>query len=385
MQILHSSLPICCLSRQNGICSGDALLQVNLTSMQLTLFRNQALNRISSNRLLQHILYWVFYVSFFGIVWGSYDFDFKKTFTIQLLLLPLHMGMVYFIIYFLMPRFLYRKKVALFFIYFWITLLVTAVINRYIDNYVILVNFFPHWYQVSVFDPIVMLTTIIKLNFPLAVPVTIKVFDYFASIQRAQQQQESKRVEAELALLRNQVHPHFLFNTLNSLYSLVLKKSDQAKDVVLRLSGLLRYLLYETAANSVPLEQEVDFIRDYLDLERIRFGNTLLADLTVEGDLQGHHIAPMLLIPFVENAIKHSTGGLHQAARVQISMQLNDRILILTVDNSIAQKEKTDAPLPGGVGLPNVAKRLELLYTGRYELNVKADNLHHHVTLLLNL
>lgn len=353
--------------------------------MQLTLFRNQALNRTASNRLLQHILYWVFYVSFFGIVWGSYDFDFKKTFTIQLLLLPLHMGMVYFIIYFLMPRFLYRKKVGLFFLNFWITLLVAAIINRYIDNYVILVNFFPHWYQVSVFDPIVMLTTIIKLNFALAVPVTIKVFDYFASIQRAQQEQESRRVEAELALLRNQVHPHFLFNTLNSLYSLVLKKSDQAKDVVLRLSGLLRYLLYETAASSVPLEQEVGFIRDYLELERIRFGNALQADLVIEGNIQGHSIAPMLLIPFVENAIKHSTGGLHQAARVQISLRLSDRMLTLTVDNSIAQKEQTDTPLPGGVGLPNVAKRLELLYTGRYELNVKADNLHHHVTLLLNL
>lgn len=353
--------------------------------MQLTIFRSQALNRTASNRLLQHMLYWIFYVSFFGIVWGSYDFDFKKTFTIQLLLLPLHMGMVYFVIYFLLPRFLYRKKVALFFLYFWITLLIAAIINRYIDNYVILVNFFPHWYQVSVFDPIVMLTTIIKLNFPLAIPVTIKVFDYFTSIQRAQQEQESKRVEAELALLRNQVHPHFLFNTLNSLYSLVLKKSDQAKDVVLRLSGLLRYLLYETAANSVPLEQEVDFIRDYLELERIRFGNTLQADLTVKGNIEGHSIAPMLLTPFVENAIKHSTGGLQQVASVRINIQLNGQTLMLTVDNSIAQKDKTDAPLPGGVGLPNVAKRLDLLYAGRYELNIKADNLHHHVTLVLNL
>ncbi|TXJ26295.1 MAG: hypothetical protein E6Q24_11780 [Chitinophagaceae bacterium] len=353
--------------------------------MQVTFFPDQTMNRVASNRLLQHLLYWVCYVSFFGIVWGSYDFDFKKTFTIQLLLLPLHAGMVYFVIYFLLPRFLYRKKVGLFFLYFWITLLVTALINRYIDYYIILVNFFPHWYHVSVYDPITMLTTVIKLNFALAIPVTVKVFDYFSSIQRDQREQESKRVEAELALLRSQVHPHFLFNILNSLYSLILKKSDQAKDVVLRLSGLLRYLLYETTANSVPLDQEINFIRDYLELERIRFGNSLQVEWNIKGDPQGHLIAPMLIMPFVENAIKHSSGGLQQAAVVKINMELTSQQFALTVHNSIAQKDKTDAPLPGGVGLPNVEKRLALLYPGNYFLDIKTDKLSHHVTLILNL
>jgi len=230
-----------------------------------------------------------------------------------------------------------------------------------------------------------MLTTVIKLNFALAIPVTVKVFDYFSSIQRDQREQESKRVEAELALLRSQVHPHFLFNILNSLYSLILKKSDQAKDVVLRLSGLLRYLLYETTANSVPLDQEINFIHDYLELERTRFGNSLQVEWNIKGDPQGHLIAPMLIMPFVENAIKHSSGGLQQAAVVKINMELTSRQFALTVHNSIAQKDKTDAPLPGGVGLPNVEKRLALLYPGNYFLDIKTDKLSHHVTLILNL
>ncbi len=357
--------------------------RLNLEPMKLWTTSYGRLNRLINNRLLQHVAYWLVFVSFFSIVWGSYDFDFEKTFSIQLILLPLHAALVYFVIYFLIPHYLFRRKVALFFLLYWLTLFVAAVLNRCIDNYVILARYLPHWYSMSLFHPVVLLSTIIKLNFPLALPVTIKVFNYLAQVQRSQQELERKKIEAELSFLKAQIHPHFLFNTLNSIYALVLKKSDVAKEVVLKFSHLLRYVLYDTNQEKVALQQEVDFIKDYLSLEKLRFEQWLNVNVQAKGNMRETKIAPMLITPFVENAVKHCGGRPDAMAHIEINMEVKTGIFTLQVRNTVGNG--TDSETVGGVGLLNVKKRLDLLYPKAYQLNIKESHAWYEVYLSIKL
>ena len=212
--------------------------------MKLNISTYESLNRLVNNRMLQHLFYWVAYIGFFGVIWGSYDMDFQKTFSVELISLPAKIFLVYFVLYFLMPYFLFKRKLTLFFLLLFVVLTIAAIAQRYLDNYIILDNYFPHWEKVPVFSLITMISTILKMSVVLAIPATIRAMSYFNRIQQQQQELEKEKLQAELAALKNQVHPHFLFNTLNSLYSLILKKSDVALDVIVRFSDLLRYLLY---------------------------------------------------------------------------------------------------------------------------------------------
>jgi hypothetical protein len=194
---------------------------------------------------------------------------------------------------------------------------------------------------------------------------------------------QREKLGAELQLLKAQVHPHFLFNTLNNLYALTRRQAPEAPDVVLRLSNLLSYVLYECNAPEVRLTQETDFLRNYVTLEKLRYGDRLEVSLNFTGDIPGQRIAPLLLIPFLENAFKHGTSEQLDQSWISLNLSVEGEMLTFQLLNSRDPEAQAD-PV-GGIGLQNVRKRLELLYPDRHELRTQAEADSFLVTLRLTL
>lgn len=215
-------------------------------------------------------------------------------------------------------------------------------------------------------------------------------FKYYAQGSRQQyllQEAEFKQMQTELALLRSQLHPHFFFNTLNNLYALSLERSDRVPEVILKLSELMRYVLESSRRKTVALADEMRFIENYVELERLRLSCGRDIRLRIEGSLNGLQIAPMLLIPFVENGFKH---GMDAAAgkgfiAIHARMERGSFRFIVCNDKAGSSKNSFATEGPGGIGLENARRRLQLHYPGAHELIIRDTDENYEVELSIEL
>lgn len=182
--------------------------------------------------------------------------------------------------------------------------------------------------------------------------------------ERESQQLRGEKRAAEVAFLKTQINPHFLYNTLNMLYSMAYPVAKPVADAILKLSELMRYMLHDTPDGLVALEQEIDYLRNYLALYCLRFPGSFFVNFTVTGEPAGHRVAPLVLIPFVENAIKHGVLD-NPATPVRIRLRIEGAQLQFEVEN---QRSDANKDATTGIGLPNLARRLELLYPERHTL-----------------
>jgi len=201
--------------------------------------------------------------------------------------------------------------------------------------------------------------------------------------QQIQKEREKQYLETELKFLRTQIQPHFFFNTLNNIYSLTLKKSDQAPEIILKLSDLMSYMLYVSTAPLVPLKKEIDYLHNYLDVEQLRFGNRLTISFNIEGDTTGIQIPPMILILFLENSFKHGVKNNISNILLTICLKVQEDYLLFHVENPISEEEKD--PNAKGIGLSNVRRRLDLLYGHRHSLDIRETDGRFIVTLKMPL
>jgi LytS/YehU family sensor histidine kinase len=175
------------------------------------------------------------------------------------------------------------------------------------------------------------------------------------------------KAQNELSALKAQINPHFLFNNLNTIYSMASKNDQRTADVILKLSDFLRYVLYDTSSETIPLEKEVDIIRTYVSLQKERVHPEITRiELITEGNFKDAGIAPLLLLPLAENCFKHGKGK--EAGAIQIYMGFDGKHLIFKTENKIALREKTNGQENGGIGINNVEKRLQLIYPGHHSM-----------------
>ncbi|MFT6334036.1 MAG: two-component system LytT family sensor kinase [Saprospiraceae bacterium] len=209
--------------------------------------------------------------------------------------------------------------------------------------------------------------------------------DWLAS-QREKKELQSQTLQSELKFLKSQINPHFLFNTLNSLYALTLKKSDQAPEIVLKLSEMMRYMLYECNEREVPLSKEINYLKNYLELEKIRQGKKMDINFIMDGEVNNQKIAPLMFIPFIENSFKHGISNQLTAGYVNILLEIEKQEVNITIENSkTASMPAPSGKKSGGIGLVNVRRRLDLLYPNLYELNIDEDPNTYTVKLCINL
>ena len=183
--------------------------------------------------------------------------------------------------------------------------------------------------------------------------------------------------EQELNYLKKQIHPHFLFNTLNTIYGFALKKSEYTPDIILKLSNLLDYILYQVQKPTVLLEDEIEHIKEYIDLEKIRFQDRLNVSFSISKKIQNIEIPPMLLIPFVENAFKHGSI-VNGKLNIEIETQIKNNTFSFFIRNTFIKNQENNT---NGIGLENIVKRLELLYSDNYSLDIKTEKNNYSVTL----
>ncbi|MFT3702590.1 MAG: sensor histidine kinase [Agriterribacter sp.] len=194
---------------------------------------------------------------------------------------------------------------------------------------------------------------------------------------------EKEKTERELSYLKAQINPHFLFNTLNSIYSLAVNKSDETASAVVKLSGMMRYVLTDATHDFVPLQKEIDYIKDYIELQELRFGTAVPITFSVTGTAIGYKIAPLMLITFVENAFKYGLNA-EDDSLIKISIDINDRILTVMVYNKKVRVQP-DPLNRHGVGISNTKARLALLYPARYELTITNTDKDFTILLTLNI
>jgi len=185
---------------------------------------------------------------------------------------------------------------------------------------------------------------------------------------------ENQNIQSELRFLKSQINPHFLFNTLNSIYALTLKKSDDAPEIVVKLSEMLRYMLYECNEKEVPLSKEINYIQNYLALEQLRHGGKIGISFAVEGEVNGQMIAPLLFVPFLENSFKHGASKTIDNGYVNIKLKMLEQEKIqLTVENNKPDTFPTanHTLKSGGIGLVNLDRRLNILYPKKHHLSIQ--------------
>lgn len=296
---------------------------------------------------------------------------------------------------------------------YYFQLLILMVIPAYINNYFVLpvfknkkialglLLFFTQIFLLTVSLPYVLnaITHAFKILFAIEYWVTwdvdhVNINIFFATIfasaihmahESFTLSQEQKK--AELKQLKTQLNPHFLFNTLNNLYGLASTKSDQLPQLMLKLSDLLRYSLYETNHSFVPLDKELLYLHNYIELERIRLYERTCIDFNTSGDFSKHTIAPMLLIAFIENCFKHHNAPRNQQGFIEINIKMQGKTLAMKVKNSLdpllvtTEKEMEN----GGIGLTNAKKRLELIYFQKFSLEVEQQPEYYLVNLKIEL
>lgn len=341
-------------------------------------------NRLAQNRVFVHLLFWLGYLIFFALI-NSGGGEFGESLFYESIMLPTKLLVVYLTLYVLIPRFLLEKRYWQMALLLIALLGVAGIIQRTIVYYVvypiqyqdIAFGYGPYWATDKLFKHI------IQISFVLVVASAVKIQKYYYRFDQASKALEREKLEAELNFLKAQIHPHFLFNTLNNLYSLTLKKSDLAPEVVLRLSGMVNYMLYDTRSQRVALSKEVESLHHYIALEKLRYGSSLEILFDVTGLIDSAQVAPMLLLPFVENSFKHGVSDEIEDKWITIHLNVTQEYLTFKVENAtspgrVPGKEKD---YTGGIGLKNVQRRLELLYPNRHELKI-VDESHSYLVVM---
>ncbi|HTF20086.1 MAG TPA: histidine kinase [Chryseolinea sp.] len=324
-------------------------------------------------RVALHVAFWMSIILYDVVIWGLVDSNYTEKLVSTLTELPIKMSAAYFTLYILIDHLFIRKKYGQFIAWLLISMLSVGFILRCIAYYILYPRFYPEGIQIPLFFPpkilIAIFYTYAWVAMLAAVHLVRKFYEHQHEANRlllATRQLEKEKLEAELKLLKSQIHPHFLFNTLNNLYVLTLNESVKAPAMVHKLSELMSYMLYDSNHPLVPLEKEVAHLQNYIDLERLRYDDQLevtFANYVHADDIQ---IAPLLMLPFVENCFKH--GNTVNQGWIHLELSLLDDVLTFKVENS-RPEVKDDKP-PSGIGLDNVARRLAHEYPQRHELQI---------------
>jgi sensor histidine kinase YesM len=322
--------------------------------------------------VVYHGLFWMLYFTLNVFRWGGYNQDYLVAFYNNLIEFPLHIGLAYFNIYFLIPNYLPKK-------YFRYIGMIFLGILAVISIRFFLEGLFDIRPNSTLTDSQYLLELAIGEVYVQGFLTAFKFLLDWGRSQKKMRELEKINFETELDFLRSQVQPHFFFNTLNNLYSLTLDKSDLAPDTVLRLSELMSYVIYDGKQKKVHLSKEIGYIQNYLDLERLRFGNKLKASLEIRGQMDHHQVTPLLLLPFIENSFKHGAGDGIDEISIDIGLDIRQHEVIFSVQNKKHEKLKAPAPNPyhhighNGIGIENIKRRLKLIYGANYSLDIKDD------------
>lgn len=295
-----------------------------------------------------------------------------------------YIGFYYFNTHMLFPRLLERNKIISYYLIIIVIMIFFGTMRRIYEF------FFGHFQRFSTslplhplrgdfHPPILSPGSIAIFLLVFLFSTGVKVMQKWMNSERRNKQIENEKLHAELSFLKSQINPHFLFNTLNNIYSLAENKSDLTPIAVMKLSNIMRYVLTEARQDSVPLEKEMQFINDYIELQKIRNTDKTSVGFTVVGDIAGKKISPLILLPFTENAFKYGVST-RELSPINILIESNKNNIHFRIKNNKHNNGKNSL-VNTGIGINNTRRRLDLLYPGKYELNIEDEPLTYTINL----
>lgn len=319
-------------------------------------------------KLSLHIVFWLIYWLVYAYTYSRYDDDLGKYLRAEGIQMPARMAATYLGFY-VLDRWSKSGWWALAGVA--IATVMGGVANRALKLLYIVPEYFPDA-TFYFWDLNRMLVDVFDCTLATGVALSVRLYFRQQESLRREAQLQQEKIAVELMALKNQLQPHFLFNTINNLYALARRRSPQTAPVALQLANLLRFVLYETRKETIPIEQEIKILQDYIALEKLRFDtDRLQLESVFELDDPLQPITPLLLLPLVENAFKHGVGEDRSEAWVRISVRLQSKKLVVHIENSLQKLPRENNK---GIGLTNVRRQLELRYPGQSQLKLSTQN-----------
>ncbi len=335
------------------------------------------IKHIHPKLILFHTLFWIA-VWFFFFYFFSYNSDNPEyALWFSSGLLPLTIAVTYFVNYRLVPNYLFTRKYLKLIVYSFYTLVFSSyIITLLIYTCLIFIlkfntNLMPPMSKNFFFILLLVFLVVGIISFVSVLSQNFKTATANKELQNKILETQLQLKDQELHYLKRQLHPHFLFNTLNTIYGFALKQSQQTPEIILKLSNLLDYILYQVNKPMVSLKEEVLHIKEYIELEKIRFQDNLRVKFIASEIDERIQVAPMLLIPFVENAFKHGSI-VNDFLRLEIEIMMDDNQMTFKISNTFI--ESKEEAISGGIGLENIRKRLDLNYANNYSLKAQVTD-----------
>jgi len=347
------------------------------------------IKKLDFKRIGLHCLYWIsfllLYISEKSEKEGYYEFTFIYSFKIIA-----EAVLAYGLIYFIIPETLNKKRPFLFilsslsWVYLVFTLLMTL---KYYFLEPKFPDFFEDWFghKMSLSERLTSGKLMLREFSFLTYPVIIFGFISFNRKQQRLLKLEEEKKSMELKVLKNQLNPHFLFNTLNNLYTLTLKKDDKAPEIIAKLSEILDFVLYRCNEDYVSIEKEIALIENYIALEKLRYSDNRLAISFTKDIQESVKISPLIILTFIENAFKHGVINETEKATIALHLESTRNQILFTIENTKPQNELSNVSDKSRIGLENVRKQLDLLYPKKHELEIQETQTNYKVRLYLTL
>ena len=334
-------------------------------------------------RTWYNIILWVVLYLFWIMVFQKRAFAFSKTMTIEFCYLLFIAANYYFNTLFIIPRFLYKKKYGVFALLFLAGIVTASLLRVPLATYLSMHYFAPGRTPPRFSE--LFLNSFINIFIWVICLVAAKLIFDRLRFQKYIDGMEKEKTKNELDFLKAQFNPHFLFNSINSIYGNIDKGNPTARNMLLTFSEMLRYQLYECNTDRIGIDKEISYIKNYIALQQTRRADNLVIQLNIDEDLKGFTIAPLMFIAFIENAFKYVSHYENKLNEVKISLGRNNDYLVFKVFNTKESYNNRGVMDHKGIGIVNVKRRLELLYPGKHQLIINPNDTSHEVTLNLKL
>ncbi len=338
---------------------------------------NKIIDKILQNRVLSHVLYWTASIILWSII-GNFSADNKwEPLVNKLCYLPAQLMATYFLMYYQLPKLIYKRRYVAFFISFAGSIYITSAVARFFKIYVYEPVLGFGGEQETIFEILtqhapIMNRYVIWVYLFAFFTVMVKLIKEHFEGQQEVALLKKEKASAELGFLKAQLHPHFLFNTLNNLYTLTLIKSPEAPIMIEKLADMIDYTLYQERDKEIPIQKEVELIQNYIDLELLRYGDRLDLQFNKVIDDPKQSIAPLVLLSMVENAFKHGASSDHQRPKIQIDLIVKEAEIHFSVFNTKPNSIAIDKTgYKKGIGVNNVKRQLALIYPNQHTLDIK--------------
>lgn len=327
---------------------------------------------IKRSNIWLSVVFWLAYFTYEWLGQGAIACEYHRYFINASVIVPITLIATWFTIQVLIKQYFLKKRITAFWVGFILSAILFTLLRRAFNYYYTYPLYWPSGLTTGFFFPAKVIIELVNIYLIVALYTMFYFMRAWYEQQRLAQELQRDKAEAQLQLLKSQVQPHFIFNTLNNIYSLSLKNNTRTPDLIYRLSSLLSYMLYDSRHDCIPVKKEMEYIHNYIELEKIRYGERLDVAVNCFDTVDKFYIPPFLLLPLVENSFKHGVCNDVGTSWIRIDLTVKDDWLTVKIENSRVNDShngKNNGRPVGynGIGLENVKKRLEILYPDRHE------------------